>query len=65
MVVNFAPSTISAEVNSIEINHESVSTALAGDDIGFNIPDVSAKDIRRGYVASDPKNDPAKDTLTF
>lgn len=65
MVVNFAPSTATAEVKSIEINHKSVSSALAGDFIGFNVRDVPVEHIRRGYVASDPKNDPAKDTSVF
>jgi hypothetical protein len=30
-----------------------------GDHVGFNIKNVSVKDIRRGYVASDSKNKPA------
>merc|ERR1711993_32725 len=39
--------------------------ALPGDNVGFNVKNVSVKDIRRGNVASDTKNDPAKETDTF
>merc|ERR1719225_1804552 len=30
--------------------------AVPGDNVGFNIKNVSVKDIKRGYVASDSKN---------
>merc|ERR1712166_1173256 len=33
-----------------------------GDNVGFNVKNLSVKDIKRGYVASDSKNDPAQDT---
>merc|ERR1712130_141476 len=33
--------------------------------VGFNVKNVSVKDIRRGNVASDSKNDPAKGAKTF
>ena len=36
-----------------------------GDNVGFNVKNVSVKDIRRGNVASDSKNDPAKEAKTF
>merc|ERR1712113_371379 len=36
-----------------------------GDNVGFNVRNISVKDIKRGYVCSDSKNDPAQDTEMF
>ena len=33
---------------------------LPEDNVGFNVKNVSVKDIKRGYVASDSKNKPAR-----
>merc|ERR1712071_157275 len=38
---------------------------MPGDNVGFNIKNVSVKEIKRGMVASDSKNDPAKEAKTF
>jgi len=65
MVVTFAPSQVTTEVKSVEMHHESMSEAFPGDNVGFNVKNVSVKDIRRGNVASDSKNDPAKGAKTF
>merc|ERR1719369_803178 len=59
MVVTFAPVQLTTEVKSVEMHHESMPEALPGDNVGFNIKNVSVKDIKRGYVASDSKNKPA------
>merc|ERR1712119_212772 len=59
MVVTFAPHGLSTEVKSVEMHHESLPEAGPGDNVGFNIKNVSVKDIKRGYVASDSKNKPA------
>merc|ERR1711881_604114 len=61
----FAPSPIVAETKSVEMHHESMSEAFPGDNVGFNVKNVSVKDIRRGNVASDSKNDPARGAKTF
>jgi len=58
-VVTFAPVQLTTEVKSVEMHHESMPEALPGDNVGFNIKNVSVKDIKRGYVASDSKNKPA------
>jgi elongation factor 1-alpha len=42
--------------------HEQVEEATPGDNVRFNVKDLSVKDIKRGYVCSDSKNDPAKYT---
>merc|ERR1719189_3518079 len=65
MVVNFAPANVTTEVKSVEMHHESLPEALPGDNVGFNVKNVSVKEIRRGNVASDSKNDPAKECKNF
>jgi elongation factor 1-alpha len=59
MVVTFAPVALTTEVKSVEMHHEALPEAVPGDNVGFNVKNVSVKDIRRGYVASDSKNQPA------
>merc|ERR1711860_471747 len=65
MVVTFAPGLLSTEVKSVEMHHESLPEAVPGDNVGFNVKNVSVKDIKRGNVASDSKNDPAKEAVDF
>lgn len=65
MVVNFAPAGVSTEVKSVEMHHESVPEGTPGDNVGFNVKNISVKDIRRGFVTSDTKNDPAKEAGSF
>lgn len=64
-VVTFAPGNISTEVKSVEMHHEALSEALPGDNVGFNVKNVSIKEIRRGYVAGDSKNDPPQVAASF
>nr|BAA11471.1 translation elongation factor 1 alpha [Hydra vulgaris] len=65
IVVTFSPANLSTEVKSVEMHHESLPEALPGDNVGFNVKNVSIKDIRRGMVASDSKNDPAIEAASF
>merc|ERR1719361_1893609 len=65
MVVTFAPVNVSTEVKSVEMHHESLPEAVPGDNVGFNIKNVSVKDIKRGYVTSDSKNKPASGVSDF
>jgi elongation factor 1-alpha len=64
-VVTFAPGMITTEVKSVEMHHEALEQATPGDNVGFNVKNVSVKDIRRGYVAGDSKNDPPAETESF
>ena len=64
-VVTFAPANVSTEVKSIEMHHESIPEAVPGDNVGFNVKNLSVKDIRRGFVCSNSKNDPAKEAENF
>jgi len=65
MVLTFAPMNVTTECKSVEMHHESLEEAEPGDNVGFNVKNLSVKDLRRGFVASDSKNDPAKDTANF
>merc|ERR1712084_35553 len=65
MVVTFSPSNITTEVKSVEMHHESIPEAMPGDNVGFNVKNVSIQEIKRGNVTSDSKNDPAKETKDF
>jgi len=58
MVVTFAPVALTTEVKSVEMHHEQLLQAVPGDNIGFNVKNISVKDIRRGFVCGDSANDP-------
>uniref|UniRef100_A0A2I2ZK70 Tr-type G domain-containing protein n=1 Tax=Gorilla gorilla gorilla TaxID=9595 RepID=A0A2I2ZK70_GORGO len=62
VVVTFAPVNVTTEIKSVEMHHEALSEALPGDNVSFNVNNVSVKDVRRGNVASDSKNDPPMET---
>ena len=40
-------------------------SALPGDNVGFNVKNIAVKDLRRGFVASDSKQDPALESASF
>merc|ERR1711939_1236567 len=65
MVVTFAPANVTTEVKSVEMHHQQLEAGVPGDNVGFNVKNVSVKDIRRGNVCSDSKNDPAKEAKSF
>merc|ERR1712010_266044 len=65
MTVTFGPLGTTTECKSVEMHHEQVAEAIPGDNVGFNVKNLSVQDIKRGYVASDNKNVPATDTEFF
>merc|ERR1719219_448771 len=65
MVVTFAPANVTTEVKSVEMHHQTLVEGVPGDNVGFNVKNVSVKDIRRGNVCSDSKNDPAAESKSF
>lgn len=65
MVVTFAPANLTTEVKSVEMHHEALQEAVPGDNVGFNVKNVSVKELRRGYVAGDSKNNPPKGAADF
>ena len=56
IVVTFAPVNVTTEVKSVEMHHEALSEALPGDNVGFNVKNVSVKDVRHGNVVGDSNN---------
>ena len=64
-VVTFAPTNLTTEVKSVEMHHEALPEATPGMNVGFNVKNVSVKDIRRGFVCSNSKQDPAKECEHF
>jgi elongation factor 1-alpha len=64
-IVTFAPAAVTTEVKSIEMHHTQLPEAIPGDNVGFNVKNVSVKDIRRGNVCGDAKNDPPQETESF
>jgi len=65
MTVMFSPAQVSTEVKSVEMHHEQLESAQPGDNVGFNVKNVSVKDIRRGMVTGDIKNDPPLPSGSF
>jgi len=65
MVVTFAPANVTTEVKSVEMHHTQLLEANPGDNVGFNVKNVSTKDIKRGMVAGDSKNDPPQEASDF
>jgi len=65
MVVTFAPPMVTTEVKSVEMHHEALQQAAPGDNVGFNVKNVSVKDIKRGEVCGDSKNDPPNGVEDF
>jgi len=64
MEVLFAPVNLTTECKSVEMHHTQLPEAIPGDSVGFNVK-LSVKDIKRGFVCSDAKNDPAKGCVSF
>lgn len=65
MVITIAPVGVVTEVKNIEMHHTNVPIAYPGDNVGFNVKGVSVKDVKRGYVCGDSKNDPPKECVEF
>jgi len=61
----FAPTGLIAEIKSVEMHHEALPEAVPGDNVGFNVKNVAVKDLRRGFVASDSKAEPASAVSVF
>lgn len=65
MVLNIVPKNLSSEVRSVEAHFESLLAGAAGDYVGVNIRQLTVRDIHKGAVASDPRNDPARICSSF
>ena len=56
---------VTTEVKSVEMHLEALSEALPGDSVGFNVKNMSVKDVRFGSVTGDSKNDPPMEAAGF
>ena len=56
MQLTVAPQGLTTVAKSIEMHCEAVTAALPGDTVGINLKNVQVKDIHRGDVISDSKN---------
>jgi len=65
MMVVFAPAGLTTECKSVEMHHEQLQEAGPGDNVGFNVKNVSTKDVRRGFVCGDAKTDPPAGATSF
>jgi len=65
MNVFFAPAGVTTEVKSVEMHHTALVEAIPGDNVGFNVKNISVKDVKRGMVAGDVKNDPPHEVYDF
>jgi len=65
MLVTFAPAMITTECKTVEMHHQQLEEAIPGDNVGFNVKNVGVKDVRRGHVVGDSKNDPPKEAVSF
>merc|ERR1712167_376918 len=64
-ILRFTPSGLTSECKSVEMHHEQLPQAIPGDNVGFSVRNISVKDIKRGYVCSNDKEDPAKECSSF
>merc|ERR1719259_1158427 len=58
IVVTFAPSQLSTEVKSVEMHHESLPEAVPGDNVGFNVKNVSVKEMVDRRTGKSTENNP-------
>ena len=65
MRVTFGPVGLSALVKSVEMHHEQVEEGAPGDNVGFNVKNLTVKDIKKGFVAGNCDEDPPRETLDF
>merc|ERR1712038_1661905 len=48
LICTFGPMNKTTEVKSVEMHHEAVDEAVPGDNVGFNVKNLSVTDIKRG-----------------
>lgn len=65
ILAEFAPGGGKGEVKTVESHHVRLEEAGPGMSVGFNVKGLSIKQIRRGMVAGDSKNDPPVEAESF
>ncbi|EPY73850.1 hypothetical protein CB1_002522001 [Camelus ferus] len=61
----FETINITTKVKSVEMHHKALSEALPGDNRGFNVKNMSVKDVPNSNVASYSRNDPPMGAVGF
>lgn len=65
MLVCFVLMGLMIEVKFVEMYYELMFEVYLGDNVGFNVKNVVVKDLKRGYVVLDLKNDFVKEVVNF
>ncbi len=58
-MIKFSTAGIITQCKQIENYHETVYEAVHGEIVGIHLMNISVKDINRGEIISNAKNDPA------
>lgn len=64
-LITIAPENISGECKTIEVHHVKIDEALPGDNIGMSVRGITVKDVKRGDVIGNTKDDPPKQAESF
>jgi len=65
IMAEFAPGGAKGEIKTVESHHVRLEEATPGMAVGFNVKGLSLKQIKRGMVAGDAKNDPPVEVESF
>ncbi|VFV32624.1 elongation factor 1-alpha 1-like [Lynx pardinus] len=65
MVVTSALLNVRTEVKFVDMHLETLSETLPGENIDFNVKNISVKYVHHGNVADDSKNDPSMEAASF
>lgn len=60
--ITFAPGNVQTDCKTVEMHHTQLEEAVPGDNVGFNVKGISVKDIRRGHVVGNTKDNPPKES---
>ncbi|CAJ2666038.1 unnamed protein product [Trifolium pratense] len=52
-------------IGTVPVGRVETGVVKPGDNVGFNVKNVAVKDLKRGFVASNSKDDPAKEAANF
>jgi len=64
-ILEFAPGGLRAEVRTVEAHHTRLEEAGPGANIGFNVKGLSMKQLHRGMVAGEAKDNPPREAASF
>ncbi|KAA6390717.1 MAG: putative eukaryotic translation elongation factor 1 alpha 2 [Streblomastix strix] len=65
LIIIVTPAMIISECKTVEIHNEALTQAVLGDNVGFNLKGEPVKDIKRGFVCRNAKQDPPHESESF